>query len=80
MVGSKPGTMKSLILILPQMSNFNQIHAHTGINCQISPTMMITKVITEKSLGGIFLWNKNWNLGWIWGDWQYLKKEGLGGL
>ena len=25
-----------------------------------------TKVIREKSHGGRFLWNKNWDLGWIW--------------
>ena len=24
------------------------------------------KVIREKSCGGRFLWNKNWDLGWIW--------------
>ena len=24
------------------------------------------KVIREKSRGGRFLWNKNWDLGWIW--------------
>ena len=25
-----------------------------------------TKVIIEKSSGGRFLWNRNWDLGWIW--------------
>ena len=25
-----------------------------------------TEVIREKSRGGRFLWNKNWDLGWIW--------------
>ena len=24
------------------------------------------KVIREKSRGGRFIWNKNWDLGWIW--------------
>ena len=24
------------------------------------------KFIREKSCGGRFLWNKNWDLGWIW--------------
>ena len=24
------------------------------------------KVIIEKSHSGIFLWNRNWHLGWIW--------------
>ena len=26
----------------------------------------ICKVIIEKSRGGRFLWNRNWDLGWIW--------------
>ena len=26
----------------------------------------LIKVIWEKSRGGKFLWNKNWDLGWIW--------------
>ena len=27
------------------------------------------KVIIEKSRGGRFLWNRNWDLGWIWAEW-----------
>ena len=29
----------------------------------------ITKVIIEKSCGGRFLWNRNWDLGWILAKW-----------
>ena len=29
-------------------------------------TWYITKVIIEKSRGWRFLWNRNWDLGWIW--------------
>ena len=29
----------------------------------------VDKVIIEKSRGGRFLWNRNWNLGWIWAKW-----------
>ena len=32
------------------------------------------KVIIEKSRCGRCLWNRNWDLGWIWADWQYWKK------
>ena len=32
----------------------------------LSICFIFTKVIREKSRGGRFLWNKNWNLGWIW--------------
>ena len=32
------------------------------------------KVIIGKSRGGRFLWIRNWDLGWIWADWQYWKK------
>ena len=32
------------------------------------------KVIIEKSHGRILLWNRNWDCGWIWADWQYWKK------
>ena len=28
-----------------------------------------SKVITEKSRGGRFLWNRNLDLGWIWAEW-----------
>ena len=28
--------------------------------------MMVVKVIIEKSRGGKFFWNRNWDLGWIW--------------
>ena len=38
------------------------------------------KVIIEKSRVGRFLWNRNWELGWICADWQYWKKKGLGRL
>ena len=34
-----------------------------------------TKVIIEKSWGGRFLCNRNWDLGWICVDWQYWKKR-----
>ena len=27
------------------------------------------KVIIGKSRGGRFLWNRNWDLGWIWAGW-----------
>ena len=33
------------------------------------------KVIIEKSRGGRFLWNRNWDLGWIWAGWHYWKKN-----
>ena len=33
-----------------------------------------SKVIIEKSNGGRFLWNRNWDLGCIWADWQCWKK------
>ena len=32
------------------------------------------KVIIEKSRCGRFLWNRNWDLDWIWANWQYWKK------
>ena len=38
------------------------------------------KVIIEKSRGGRFFWNRNWDLGWIWADWEYWKKKDLGRL
>ena len=28
------------------------------------------KVIIDKSRGGRFLWSRNWDLGWIWANWQ----------
>ena len=28
--------------------------------------LVVGKVIIEKSRGGRFLWNRNWDLGWIW--------------
>ena len=34
-----------------------------------------TKVIIEKSRGGRFLRNRNWDLGLIWANWQYRKKS-----
>ena len=33
------------------------------------------KVIIEKYRGGRFLWNRNWDLSWIWAGWHYWKKE-----
>ena len=50
-----------------------------------SPESTSIKVIIEKSRGGRFLWNWNWDLGWIWAgfgldlgwiwaDWQYEKR------
>ena len=30
------------------------------------------KVIIEKSRGGRFLWNRNWDLVWIWADYELL--------
>ena len=35
---------------------------------------VVPKVIIEKSLSGKFLWNRNWDLGWIWAGWHYWKK------
>ena len=34
-----------------------------------------TKVIIEKFCSGRFLWNRNWDLGWIWAGWHYRKKH-----
>ena len=34
-----------------------------------------SKVIIEKFRGGRFLWNRNWDLGWIWAGWHYWKKK-----
>ena len=34
-----------------------------------------TKVILEKSRGRRFLWNRNWDLDWIWARWHYWKKK-----
>ena len=31
------------------------------------------KVITHKLCGEQFLWNRNWDLGWVWASWQYWK-------
>ena len=46
-----------------------------GSNCLLSRSCcFVTKVFIEMSLGGIFLWNRNWDLGWIWANWQYWKK------
>ena len=45
---------------------------------KIEKVSLEIKVIIEKSCGGIFLWNRNWDLGWIWADWQYWNKKGLG--
>ena len=39
-----------------------------------SARLLRFKVIIEKSRGGIFSWNRDWDLGWIWADWQYWKK------
>ena len=44
-----------------------------------------TKVIIEKSRGGRFLWNRNWDLGWIWAGsatfhvsiWHFFFKKNL---
>ena len=30
------------------------------------------KVIIHKSRGEHFLWNRNWDLGWFWADYEYL--------
>ena len=30
---------------------------------------VVVKVIIEKSRGGRFLWNRNWDLGRIWAEW-----------
>ena len=36
------------------------------------------KVIIEKShSGGRVLWNRNWDLGWIWAAWHYWKKKDI---
>ena len=37
----------------------------------------VVKVIIEKSRGGRFLWNKNWDLGWSWswGGWHCWNKN-----
>ena len=43
-------------------------------NLKFYPTI-VQKVIIEKSRGGRFLWNRNWDLGWIWADWHYWKKN-----
>ena len=37
--------------------------------------LLTTKVIIEKSCGGRFSWNRNWDLGWIWASWHYWKKN-----
>ena len=42
---------------------------------QISTNSFQIKVITGKSCGGRLLWNRNWDLGWIWPGWQYWKKR-----
>ena len=44
------------------------------IYCVIT-TLLLTKVIREKSRGGRFLWIRNWDLGWNWVDWHYWKKR-----
>ena len=36
---------------------------------------VVGKVIIEKSRGGRFLWNSNWDLGSIWAGWHYWKKN-----
>ena len=38
------------------------------------------KFIIEKSRGGRFFWNRNWDLGWIWAGWHYWKIIILGRL
>ena len=43
-------------------------------------TRVLSKVIIKKSRGGRFLWNRNWDLGWIWAGWHYRKKKYLGRL
>ena len=35
---------------------------------------MAIKIVKEKSHGGRFLWNRRWDLGWIWANWHYRKK------
>ena len=49
--------------------------------CEISTLLLSvctvdkSKVIREKSRSGRFLWNRNWDLGWIWASWHYRKKK-----
>ena len=45
---------------------------------QASFSLAWIKVIIEKSHGGRFLWNRNWDLGWIWAGWHYWKKQQFG--
>ena len=42
--------------------------------CQSYQVSPVSKVIIEKSRGGRFLWNKYWDLGWIWAGWHCWKK------
>ena len=49
---------------LPVVSIFLRLH-----------NWLRAKVIIEKSRTGRFLWNGNWDLGWIWADWQYCQKR-----
>ena len=42
---------------------------------QISTNSFQIKVILEKTCGGRFLWNRNWDLGWIWAGWHYWRKN-----
>ena len=42
---------------------------------QISTNSFQIKVISEKSCGGRLLWNRNWDLGWIWPGWHYWEKK-----
>ena len=41
-------------------------HLHNTAYHQILCFLSLIKVIREKSRGGRFLWNRNWDLGWIW--------------
>ena len=61
---------------LMQISSFavnawTTLVVHTTLEVNLQQVPVLAKVIIEKSFGGIFLWNRNWKLGWIWADWQY---------
>ena len=54
------------------LSLTEEAYSHGGLQTRELGQNVI-KVI-EKSLGGRFFWNRNWDLGWIWAGWHYWKK------
>ena len=86
----KLSTMKSALLVfvgfvaatssmtLQEMISWQEKDSKGEYSQIMAKHYIESKVIIEKSRGGRFLWNRNWNLGWIWACLHYWKKKDLG--